>query len=224
MAGKEANLCALLQDSLRPLGFGGHSMPVALKITIALNFYASGSFQGSTEDMCGVSKAVAHCCIKELTNARFKRADNYAHYWTDPDSQVERAIGFGAMAGFPQEQGVIDYAYVVIKSPMEQPVAFLNRKCFHSINVQLGWILGDKGYLLKTWLRTSVRNPRNATEKSSNNCYSSTRVTIEQTIGLLKMRFHCLDPSGGALQYAPSKVSRVLVVFCALHDLALQRG
>ncbi|XP_067872023.1 putative nuclease HARBI1 [Heterodontus francisci] len=192
----------MLEDELRPMGFSGHPMPVSLKISVAFNFYASGSFQGFTADMCGVSQTAAHHCIKEVTNALFKRAGDYVRYRTDPDSQAQRTIGFGPSLDSPR-----------CKVPMAQPAALINRKSFHSIN---GWILRDK-----TWL---LRNPCTAAEERYNICHSSTQVTIEQAIGLLKMRVCCLDQSGGALQYAPARVSCIVVVCCALHNLALQRG
>ncbi|XP_078410195.1 uncharacterized protein LOC144687674 isoform X2 [Cetorhinus maximus] len=49
-----AYICLILQD-LTPQGLGGHPLPVAVKITAALNFNATGSFQGSTGDLCGIS-------------------------------------------------------------------------------------------------------------------------------------------------------------------------
>ncbi|XP_078097950.1 uncharacterized protein LOC144511457 isoform X2 [Mustelus asterias] len=130
-------LCAMMQDDLRPMGFSGHPMPVALKLTATLNFYASGSFQGSTGELCGISQAAAHRCIKEVTNALFKRAGEFIQYHTDPESQAERSAGFGAIAGFPQVQGVIDCTHVAIRAPSEQPAAYINKEGFYSISVQL---------------------------------------------------------------------------------------
>ncbi|XP_072346022.1 putative nuclease HARBI1 isoform X3 [Scyliorhinus torazame] len=258
-------LCAMMQDDLRPMGFGGHSMPVALKLTATLSFYASGSFQGSTGQLCGISQAAAHRCIKEVTNALFKRAGEFIRYRTNPESQTERSMGFCAIAGFPRVQGVIDCTHVAIRAPSEQPAAFINKEGFYSISVQLvcdhrkrilqvcarfsgssddayilqnsqvpdlflqqpqleGWILGDRSYPLQTWLMTPVKNPRTKAELQYNLSHSSTRATIKQTIGLLKMRFRCLDRSRGALKYDPTKVSQIVVVCCALHNLAQQRG
>ncbi|XP_067885131.1 putative nuclease HARBI1 [Heterodontus francisci] len=210
------------------MGFQEHPMPAALKITGALNIYTSGSFQGSTGDTCGVSQAVACHCIKDVTNALIKRAGDYVCNRTDPDSQSERAIRFVTITGFPRVQGVIDCTLVAIKALMDQPAAFINinvqlvcdhQKCFLQV-----WIFGNKVYLLKTWLLVPVRNPCNAVEECSNNCHGFTRVIIEQAIGLLKMRFCCLLRSGGALQYGPVRVSPIMVVCCAMHYLAVQKG
>ncbi|XP_067903407.1 putative nuclease HARBI1 isoform X2 [Heterodontus francisci] len=258
-------LCGIVQQDLLPQGFGGHPMPVALKVTAALNFFASGGFQGSTGNLCGISQPATHRCIREVTDALFHRANDFIHFSTDEDSQTARSLAFGDIAQFPKVQGVIDCTHVAIRAPCDQPAAFVNRKAFHSLKVQLvcdhrqrilqvcarfpgschdayillnsrlpeifeapaevdGWILGDKGYPLQTWLMTPVRHPQSAAEKRYNEAHASTRAIIKHTIGLLKMRFRCLDRSGGALQYAPQRVSRIIVVCCALHNLAMQRG
>ncbi|XP_067894246.1 putative nuclease HARBI1 [Heterodontus francisci] len=248
---KEAitNLCAMLQDKSQPMEFCGHPMPVALKVTVALNFYAFGSFQGSTGGMCGVSQVAAHLCIKEMTNALLKRAGDYVCHRTNPDSQAKWTISFGAIVEFSQVQLVIDLTHVAIKAPMEQPAAF-NRKDFHSINVQL--VCYHQKHFLQcvpaSWEAVTIptyfdrmdsrgqglpiedratdtgEKPSHSSRGEVQYMHGSTRVTIEQAIGLLTLRFPCLDRSGGALQYAPVRVSRIMVVCCALHNLALQRG
>ncbi|XP_067908362.1 putative nuclease HARBI1 [Heterodontus francisci] len=253
------HLYTMLNNDLQSMGFGGHPMPGALKVTVALNFYASGSFQGSTGDFCRVSQSVVHCCIKKVTDALYCRTSDCVHFRIDLESQAKRATEFGAIEEFPQAQGVIDCMNVAIKESMEQPATFINRKGFHSINVQLvwdhrkcflqvcarfpgschdsyilcqsrvlllftapahlqAWILGDKGYPLMTWL-LMLKNPSNDAKECYNSCHGS----IEQAIGMLKMCFHCLDRSGGTLQYAPDKVGCIVVVCCILH-ITVQSG
>ncbi|XP_067915582.1 dynein axonemal heavy chain 3-like [Heterodontus francisci] len=120
----------------------------------------------STRDMCGVSQAAAHCCIKEVTNALFKRAGDYVAYRTNLDRSCQNTC---------------------ILQQSQVPQLFML-----PARIQR-WILGDKSYPLKTCLLTPVRNPHTAAEES------------------------------GALQCAPARVSCIIRVCCALHNLALQR-
>ncbi|XP_067909481.1 putative nuclease HARBI1 [Heterodontus francisci] len=201
-------LCEMLAVDVSSYCIGGHPMPVALKVTIALNFYASGSFQASVADLCGVSQSAAHHCIKVVTDALFQRANHLITSKTDNTSQAERARGFSTVSGFPMVQSVIYCTHVAHRAPAGQSGAFINHKRYHSMNVQLvcdhrkrimqvcarypgschdafilrnsqvpalfsppdgmeGWILGDRGYPLKTWLMTPVRNPWSHAEEGA---------------------------------------------------------
>uniref|UniRef100_UPI00398F1FAD putative nuclease HARBI1 n=1 Tax=Pristiophorus japonicus TaxID=55135 RepID=UPI00398F1FAD len=94
---------------------------------------------------------------------------------------------------------------------------------FTGPNEHCGWLLGDKGQALSTWLMTSLRNLRTDGQVVYNERLTATRTIIEHTIGILKQRFHCLDRSGGVLQYLRERVSRFMVVCCMLHNLATMR-
>ncbi|XP_067885141.1 putative nuclease HARBI1 [Heterodontus francisci] len=227
------HLCALLNDDLQLMGFGGHPMPVALKVTAALNFYASASFQGSTSNLCGASQSAVHRCIREVTNALYRRASDYVRFRMDPESQDLRALGFGAIAGFPQVQGVIDCTYVAIKAPAGQPAEYLNRKGFYSLNVQLAAAMAHSSstslrchccLLHLAGMAPDTGEKPHQRCREYNACHGSTRATIELAFGMLQMRLCCLDRSGRALQYAPDRVGRIVAVCCALHNFAIQRG
>ncbi|XP_067908698.1 putative nuclease HARBI1 [Heterodontus francisci] len=224
------HLCALLNDDLQPMGFCGHPMPVDLKGTAALNFYTSASFQECTSDLCGVMQSAVHHCIREVTNALYRRAIDYVCFRMDPESQAQRAIGFGFIAGLPQVQGLIDCTHVAIKAPAGRPAAYLNRKDFHSLNVQLvcdhhgGVASWRQGFPLQKWLLTLVRNLTSDAEERYNASHGATRATIEQAIGMLKMLFRCLDRSGGALQYQSERAACIIAVCCALCNYALSKG
>ncbi|XP_067894165.1 putative nuclease HARBI1 [Heterodontus francisci] len=227
--------------------------------------YHSLNVQDPPATCVAFQQSAVHCCIREVTEALYRRASDYVHFWTDPESQAQRAFGFGDIAGFPWVQGVINCMHVAIKAPARKPVTFLNRNGFYSLNVQLvcdhrkrvmqvyvcfpgschdsfipcqsqvpllftavaqiqGWILGDKGDTLQTWLLTPVRNLTSNAEGCYNACHGSTRATIEQAIGMLEKRFCFLDRSGGTLQYSPERVARFIAVCCALHKFVIQSG
>jgi hypothetical protein len=174
------------------------------------------------------------------------------------------ARAFFDIAGIPQVLGVIDCTHVRIRRPREDAAAFVNRKGFHSINVQAvcdarlqftnivarwpgcshdafifrqsalndllangrvaGYLLGDAGYPLRPYLLTPFRSPQTNAERNFNRRLSRTRATIERAFGILKSRFRCLDASGGALQFHPSKVCSIILACCVLHNYAVSRA
>ncbi|XP_053560764.1 putative nuclease HARBI1 [Bombina bombina] len=83
---------------------------------------------------------------------------------------------------------------------------------------------GDGGYSCTEWLLTPYNNPQTRSQVRFNEAHRSTRGIIERTFGILKMRFRCLDRSGGAMQYAPEKVAKSILVCCILHNIAIKRG
>ena len=66
--------------------------------------------------------------------------------------------------------------------------------------------------------------PATAREMFYNRKHTETRGVIERTFGILKMRFRCLDKSGGTLQYSPQKVAAFFVACCVLHNISMNRG
>ncbi|XP_067909363.1 putative nuclease HARBI1 [Heterodontus francisci] len=211
------------------MGFSRHPMPVALKVTATLNFYASASFEGPTGDLCGVSQSAVHHCIREVTDALYRTDGDYVRFRKDPEYQAQRAVGFGAIAGVPEE---MLHAHVC-------PLSMLSMPSYHDsfilcqsqvpmlftapVQIQK-CLLGDKGYPLQTWLLMPVSNSTSDAEERYNACHGLTRATIEQAISMLKMRFLCLDRSGGAQQHSLERVVCITAVCCALHNIALQSG
>ncbi|XP_067829836.1 putative nuclease HARBI1 [Heptranchias perlo] len=258
-------LCHLVQAQLQPRTRAWTALPVAVKVTVALNFYTTGSFQAATGLINDITQFAIHCCIRDVTEVLYAKRNQFIFFPMGLEKQEERAMGFSRMAGFPRVQGVIDCTHIALRAPYQDPGIYINRKGFHSLNVQLvcdhrqrvmqvcarypgstqnsfilrqssipplfhtdprvsGWLLGDKGYPLSTWLMTPVRRPRTAGEKNYNWKHSSTSTAIRRTVSQLKQRFRCLSRSGGSLQYSPDRVSKFIVVCCMLHNFALQRG
>ncbi|XP_072369007.1 putative nuclease HARBI1 [Scyliorhinus torazame] len=256
-------VCRLVQSDLHGESIIRTALPVAVKVTAALNFYATGTFQAPTANITGISQFAVYRSIKEVTDALVRHAPTYLSFRSDEEQQRQQY--FFAIAGFPKVQGIIDCMQVAICAPNNNPMAYLNAKGYYSLNVQItcdhhqkitnvnacfpggmhdfyilkqseiplifegerkftGWLLGDLGYVLQPWLMTPLRNPCTVAENRYNVVHAQTRVVIKQTLGLLKKRFRCLDRSGGALRYAPEKVSKIVTVCCILHNIAMDSG
>lgn len=87
-----------------------------------------------------------------------------------------------------------------------------------------GWVLGDNGYPLKTWLITPYIMPTTVSEVFFNRKHVKARTVIERMFGILKMCFRCLDKTGGTLQYSPQKIGAFFVACCVLHNVAIRHG
>ncbi|XP_041047642.1 putative nuclease HARBI1 [Carcharodon carcharias] len=124
------HICQLLHDDLWPQGLGSNPMSVTLKVTANLNFFVSGSFHGSTEDLCSISQLTTHKCTQELTDVLFRRAQQFIQFRLDPESQAARELGFAAISGFLEVQVT---AHVALRASWQQPVTFM----FHSWRMQL---------------------------------------------------------------------------------------
>ncbi|KAK8764466.1 hypothetical protein V5799_032925 [Amblyomma americanum] len=81
------------------------------------------------------------------------------------------------------------------------PVAFswryswLRRKVEHGLLEDGEFLLGDSGYLLELWLLTTVSGHpgANTAEGKCNATHDSMRCVVERSIGVLKIRFRCLQ-------------------------------
>ena len=259
------DICHLLADELGTDARCPYALPVAVKITAALHFYASGSFQHPLSCIGRISQSAVSSAIHAVTSGLVQHAGEYIKFPVTPDSQERTKQEFWTKYGFPGVLGAIDCTHVQLRAPSLNALTYINRKGTHSINIQVisdancrinhvfanypgsshdsfilanstipaifegnppldGWLLGDNGYPLKTWLMTPFLMPATVREMAFNRKHTQTRSVIERTFGILKMRFRCLDRSGGTLQYGPQKVAAFFVACCVLHNIAMNHG
>ncbi|XP_066575647.1 putative nuclease HARBI1 [Amia ocellicauda] len=201
-------------------------------------FLATGSFQRELADCSGISQSSLSRAMPAVWDGIIRMSISYIRFPYDTVDQPNIKAQFAAIASFPNVIGAIDCTHIAIKAPSEEEFAYVNRKHFHSINVQIicdaqmrltnivarwpgsthdsyiftnsmvgmrlqagrvrdGWLLGDRGYPLKTWLLTPLTNPQTDQERSYNDAHSHIRSVVERVIGQLKCRWCCLDRTGG---------------------------
>ncbi|KXJ18022.1 putative nuclease HARBI1 [Exaiptasia diaphana] len=78
---------------------------------------------------------------------------------------------------------------------------------------------GDSGYGCSPYLMTPFSNPQTRAQESFNKALTKTRVTIEQTFGRWKRRFHILHS-----EMQPEKVCVIIGACAVLHNIAIMRN
>lgn len=113
---------------------------VEMAVLVTLRYYATGAYQRSVGQDFNfpLSQTSIHRCIHEVTNLINNHlADNFIKF---PNTQEERhaiKIEFMDRWQFPGIIGAIDGTHVAILKPSADEHNFINRKGFHSINVQV---------------------------------------------------------------------------------------
>jgi hypothetical protein len=114
-----------------------HAISVCTQILVALRFYASGSFQNIVADSSGLSQQSVSKIITSVSNILAEIARNEIKMPADILQLQQTMRGFHAIAGFPRVIGAIDGSHIPIKAPTEDEEIYVNRKKFHSINIQV---------------------------------------------------------------------------------------
>lgn len=116
------------------------AVPANFRFFATLYFYATGSYQrliGQSYEV-SMSQPLVSRAISEVTNSI---VNNLAEEWIRfPRNVAEKNANKGRfmeMTGFPGALGAIDCTHVAILAPEEEEHNYLNRKGYHSKNVQL---------------------------------------------------------------------------------------
>ena len=125
----------LIADELRRSTRRNHALPSLQQVLIALRFYASGSFLQVIGDTAGVDKSTVSRVVTNVSNALIAKQSEFITWPTDAEV-AECKNSFYRRGGFPCVIGCVDGTHIRIQAPNEHENAYVNRKGFHSINVQ----------------------------------------------------------------------------------------
>ena len=87
-----------------------------------------------------------------------------------------------------------------------------------------GWLLGDSAYPLRKYLLTPMINPSNPQQVAYNEAHAKTRAPVERAFGVLKMRFRCIDHSGGTLLFRPERACQIVTACVVLHNICTKNN
>lgn len=83
-----------------------------------------------------------------------------------------------------------------------------------------GFLIGDSGYPCQRYLMTPFLNLSTPGQQKFNKSLCRTRVTIEQTFGILKQRFTCLQRG---IRACPADVVEITGTCAVLHNIGIDR-
>ncbi|XP_068719450.1 putative nuclease HARBI1 [Montipora capricornis] len=128
-------LTEILEKDLQRETKRNHALSPTLQILVALRFFASGSFLQIISDTFGLPKSSVSRVVKDVSLALAQKQNEFI-LWPSPAELQEVKRGFYDKGGFPGVIGCVDGTHVRIQAPRANENDFVNRKGFHSINVQ----------------------------------------------------------------------------------------
>ncbi|KAI1900376.1 hypothetical protein AGOR_G00049320 [Albula goreensis] len=122
-------------DLLRP-HVANQQMAVESTVCAALSFYATGSFQSTIGDQFGVAQPAMRNAVQIVTDALVNISDQFIQLPV-PAAHLQVQQDFFRLAGFPGIVGALGCTHIAIRPPQLLPNLYLNRKGFHSMNLQI---------------------------------------------------------------------------------------
>ena len=130
-------ICTLLKDDLTPKRATNQAFPVKTKVLAALRVLATGGFQYLCGNAEGMSQSSVCRHFHAVIEALVGKLEQFVAFRSDPVTLRRVAKGFFSIAGFPNVVGCIDGTHIPIFRPEVDPEHYVNRKGYHSINVQV---------------------------------------------------------------------------------------
>lgn len=144
----------LLRDDLLRDTKRNHSLDPQHQVLIALRFFASGSFLQVIGDTFGVDKSTVSRVITGVSAALVRKQHQFIQ-WPSDEETFNIKHQFYLKAGFPCVIGCVDGTHIRIQAPHLNENNYVNRKRYHSINVQ-GICDHEGKYLLLLFFSSSI--------------------------------------------------------------------
>ncbi|CAJ1061399.1 hypothetical protein H4Q32_000108 [Xyrichtys novacula] len=169
---------------------------------------------------CDIPKSTVHDIVHRVTKAVVGILGSTIRL-PNPDQLEDIAAGFSRLGGSPALRtvvGAIDGCHVRIKPPAAHQLDFLNRKLFHSIQLQA--ICDHQGRFLDLFVGFpgSVHDAR----ARFNTIHGKARNIIERAFGMMKARWRSIFLR--ALEVKPAFASEVVTCCAILHNICMDNG
>lgn len=116
----------------------GRPIPPHIKVCATLRYLASNNFQKTIGDTFNMDQSSVSRSVHAAVDTLSHHIGEYVHFPTTVDSWRASKNGFYNLAHFPNVCGCIDGTHVrILQPPGEDSYAYMNRKRYYSLNVQL---------------------------------------------------------------------------------------
>lgn len=127
----------LVSEEIAPATRRSHSLSAKEQVLITLRFLASGSFLEVVGDtFLSYDKSTVSRVVRRVTQALSSKVNDFIKFPSTRNERDEIKRGLFKVGGFPCAIGCIDGTHVRIKAPSQNEPDYVNRKGYHSINVQ----------------------------------------------------------------------------------------
>ena len=167
------------------------ALPPVLQVLLTLRFYASGSFQDICAELIGVDQSTASRAIQRVTEAFMDWVPQWIRFPNQHEAERTKEMFF-RMNRFPNVVGCIDGTQIRIQAPQEYEHEYVNRKNYHSINVQVS-TPSDRSTNYKvltiTWIRFEYTQQQH-TKCSATHTRSNMHIHTEWIIIIIIIYFY----------------------------------
>ena len=126
----------LVHDEINPPTKRSYSLSAIKQVLITLRFLATGDLQVTGDTFAGLHKSTVSRVVRSVCLALARKLNQFVKYPESREVKDQVKQGFYERAGFPCVIGCVDGTHVRIISPTESEPDYVNRKGYHSINVQ----------------------------------------------------------------------------------------
>ena len=127
----------LVKGEIAPNTRRSYSLSATTQVLIALRFLSSGSFlQVIGDTFNAFDKSTVSRVVRRVTLSLAGKAAELIKFPSSRAAKDEIKQGLFRLGGFPCSIGCIDGTHVKVIAPSENEPDYVNRKGFHSINVQ----------------------------------------------------------------------------------------
>ena len=116
--------------------FENRAVPIIIQLLVTLRFLATGDMQRSIGDIFNISQGAVSSIIRSVTRAIVRVSRNYICMPAGEEAKAIEGIIFHDFQ-IPNVVGLIDGTHVRVQAPSLNEYAYVNRKNYHSINVQV---------------------------------------------------------------------------------------